>query len=188
MAFALPTGWTGRVLAVTFAALAVLIVWLGVVSPLTGLYDDRAAELARARTLADKMSEMATTLPRLKADAASRANAASPPSLLLPGGSDALAAAGLQETLTKLASATGIELLSAEGTPVQSVGAVRRIGLKINVAGKYSALVAFLSRVDQTTPPLLLDELQIQGLAQQRGAHTITRLTVYGFRAGDKGT
>ncbi len=185
---ALPTGWPGRLLALAILLVAALIVWLGAIAPLAGLYQDRMDELAQRRALAAKMTAVAATLPLLRAEAAKRAGAASPPSLLLDGASDALAAAGLQEMLTKAASATGIELLSAESAPVQNVGAVRRIGLKINVSGKYEALVGFLARIDQSTPPLLVDELQIRGLSQQNGAHTLTRLTIYGFRRGDQRT
>lgn len=184
---ALPTGWLGRLLAVAILLVAGLIVWLGVVSPLVGFYQDRAQELAQRRALADRMIAIHALLPRLKAQAATRADPAGPPSLLLDGRSDALAAASLQERLTKAATATGIVLLSAEGAPVVNVGAVRRIGLKINVSGKFASLVGFLERIDQSTPPLLVDELQIQGLPYQGGAHALVRLTVFGFRGGENG-
>ena len=182
---ALPTGWPGRLLAVAILLVAALIIWLGVVSPLVGFYQDRADELAQRRALADRMTVIAAQFPRLKAEAVKRADPAGPPSLLLDGGSDALAAAGLEERLTKGATATNVVLLSAEGVPVENVGAVRRIGLKINVSGKFASLVGFLERIDQSTPPLLVDELQIQGLPYQGGAHALVRLTVFGFRAGE---
>jgi general secretion pathway protein M len=184
---ALPTGWPGRLLAVAILLAAALIVWLGVVSPLVGFYQDRAAELAQRRALAERMTAIHALLPRLKAEAAKRADPAGPPSLLLDGRSDALAAASLEERLTKAATSTGMVLLSAEGAPVENVGAVRRIGLKLNVSGKFSSLVGFLDRIDQSTPPLLVDELQIQGLPYQGGAHALVRLTVFGFRAGENG-
>jgi general secretion pathway protein M len=182
----LPTGWPGRLLAVAILLMAALVIWLGVVSPLVGFYQDRGQELAQRRALAERMTAIHALLPRLKAEAAKRADPAGPPSLLLDGGSDALAAAGLQERLTKAATATGIVLLSAEGAPVVNVGAVRRIGLKINASGKFASLVGFLERIDQSTPPLLVDELQIQGLPYQGGAHALVRLTVFGFRPGEK--
>ena len=184
---ALPTGWPGRLLALSILLVAGLIIWFGAISPLVAFYQDRTDELAQRRALLDRMTTIAAQLPRLKTDAAKRADPAGPPSLLLDGGSDALAAAGLEERLTKSATATGIELLSAEGAPAENVGAVRRIGLRINVSGKFPSLVGFLERIDQLTPPLLVEELQIQSLPYQGKAHALVRLTVFGFRAGEHG-
>jgi Tfp pilus assembly protein PilO len=188
MSFALPTGWPGRLLALGILLIVASIVWFGAVSPLAGFYRDRADALAQRRVLAEKMADVAAMLPRLQADAATRSNAADPLSLLLAGASDALAEAGLQEALTRAARTTDVVLLSTEATPARNVGAVRRIGLKIDVTGKYSSLVGFIARIDQSTPPLLMDELQFQGLAHQEGARSQIRLTVYGFRAGGQGT
>ena len=188
MSFALPTGWPGRMLALGILLVVILVVWLGIASPLIGLYQDRADQLTQHRALAAKMAQVAALLPTLQKEADEQANDVRPPSLLLSGGTDALAAAQLQEKLEKAAGTSGIVILSAESVPVQNVGAVRRIGLKLNLSGKFGPLVSFLQEIDTSTPPLMVDELQIQGSPSPDEPETdlLTSMTIYGFRAGEK--
>jgi len=188
MIAALPTGPTGRMLAVGFTVLIVLVLWLGIASPLLALYQDRSDSLVQRRMLADRMESLAASLPKLQAQAAAQADDSHPPSLMLEGASDPLAAAALQETLEKAAASSGTSLSSAESVPVQIVGSVRRIGLKVNVSGAYRALIDFLVRIDQAEPPLLTDELQIEGALNpgETDPQLQAFVTVYGFRAGDK--
>ena len=186
MALPLPTGILGKASALGLVVVAALLVWLGVAAPLLGLYRDREDTLSQRIALAERMASVAQTLPRLKAEAEAQKDTVQPPSQLLAGATDALASAQLQETLEKASTTSGTVVLSAESVPVQNVGSVRRIGLKVNLSGKYSALVEFLSRVDKSAPPLLVDDLQIQGSAgdDTPDADLLANLTIYGFRAG----
>jgi general secretion pathway protein M len=188
MSFVFPTGWTGRAVAVALLLVVALALWLGVASPIVALYQGRADDLVQRRALAAKMTEVAASLPSLQSEAAAQQTSAQPPSLMLGGATDALAAAQLQENLEKAATASGVVLMSAESVPVQPVGSVRRIGLKIQVSGKYSAFVDFMVHVDGALPPLLVDELQMQGTfaEDESDGATVTSLTVYGFRGGEK--
>jgi general secretion pathway protein M len=188
MIAALPTGPTGRMLAIGVTVLVIVVLWLGVASPLLALYQDRSDWLVQRSALADRMEALAASLPKLQAQAAAQADDTHPPSLMLEGASDALAAAALQETLEKAAASSGTSLSSAESVPVQIVGSVRRIGLKVNVSGAYRALIDFLVRIDQSEPPLLTDELQIEGSLNpgETDPQLQAFVTVYGFRAGDK--
>jgi general secretion pathway protein M len=188
MALPLPTGLLGKISALGLLLIVLLLLWLGVAAPLLSLYRDRADELAQHIALADKMAAVARTLPTLQAEAAAERNTVRPPSLLFSGATDALAAAQLQEMLEKASSTSGSVVLSAESVPVIKVGSVRRIGLRLNLSGKYTALVGLLGRVDKSTPPLLVDDLQIQGSPgdDSSDADLVVNVTIYGFRAGEQ--
>jgi general secretion pathway protein M len=188
MARALPTGWAGRLLALILLLAVAAVLWLGVAAPLIEFYRDRAETLAERRALADKMATVAATLPKFKETAATPANDSRSPDLLLAGDSDALAAAQLQENLEQAASAAGVVLLSAEGVPTQEIGGLRRVGLKLSLSGKYSALIDFLARVGGAAAPLLVDDLAIQGspVPDDSDAPLLVGLAIYGFRAGAK--
>jgi len=188
MVMSLPTGRQGRLLAVAFTLVLVALLWLGLVSPLVGLHHDREERLAQKHALVDHMALLAASLPALKTQAADlqNANAQSP---LLGGATDALAAARLQEMLEKMTASASVTLLSVESLPAEATGANRRIGLKVDLTGTYSALVDLLRRIDETTPPLLVDELSLQApqvMSSESDFQLVTSFKIYAFRAGEK--
>ena len=188
MVLSLPTGRQGRFLAIAFTLFLIVLIWIGLVSPLMGLYRDQGDALAQKQLLVDHMALLAASLPELKTQAADLqdANAQSP---LLDGATDALAAARLQEMLEKMASSSGVTLLSVESLPAEATGASRRIGLKVDLTGTYSSLIDLLTRIDQATPPLLIDELSLQApqvMNSENDFQLVTSFKVYGFRAGEK--
>src|ERR1700731_1141846 len=106
MALGLPTGTRGKALALAMTLLAVAAIWLGIVAPILGWYDDRAELLRRETAMARRMMSLVATLPGLRLEA-SRVNGAAPVdggdadadmrAALLTGASDPLAAAALQQ-------------------------------------------------------------------------------------------
>jgi len=130
-------------------------------------------------------------VPALKQRAESAAHAGPPPSLVLEGPSDAVAAATLQNRVQDMAGLAGTTLVSVENLPVEAVGtAYHRIGLKISLNASWPVLIALLKSVEQATPPMLLDDVQIHGsplpmLNQNRGLEA--NFTIYGLRAGSAG-
>ncbi|HVJ51946.1 MAG TPA: type II secretion system protein GspM [Aliidongia sp.] len=185
MPLGLPTGQRGRLfaLAITFAAL--IIIWFGAVSPLIDLYDARAQELDEQRAIAAHMAGLAAQLPELTQRAAAHTGPA--PTLVLQGSSDAVAGATLQNMVQDMASAKGASLVSVESLPAEAAGAYRRIGLKISLNAPWPVLIGLLQSVDQATPPMLVDDLQIHGSPLSlinRATGLEAGLTIYAFRAG----
>ena len=78
MSLALPSGSAGRLLALGILLVVALVIWLGAVSPLIGLYQDREETLAQRRSLAVKMHQVAALLPKLEAEADAQANSVRP--------------------------------------------------------------------------------------------------------------
>jgi general secretion pathway protein M len=185
---ALPTGPRGRALAVALLVFALLIVWVAVISPLLGFYSERADDLSSQRLKAAHMALLADQLPALKQRAESTGHTGPAPSLVVEGSSDAVAAATLQGKVQAMAADVGTTLVSVENLQHEPVGtAYHRIGLKISLNASWPVLIALLKAVDQTTPPMLIDDVQIHGsplpmLNNNRGLEA--NFTVYALRAG----
>jgi hypothetical protein len=193
MSFAtnLPTGRRGHALALALLAVLLLILWQGLIAPLVGLYGDRAEELAFLKVRAAKMANLAEQVPALKKRADIAAHAGPAPAMVLEGSSDAVAAATLQNRVQDMAAAAGTALVSVDYLPVETVGGTyHRIGLKISLNAQWPALVALLKSVEQASPPMLIDDVQIHGsplpvLNRTRGLEA--NFTIYALRAGSAG-
>lgn len=159
---ALPTGRRGGLLATGFTALVAACLWIGVANPLLAWYADAAETLQQRTALARRMGEIAETLPALQRQVTAAATAAPAAAAVLGGGSEAIAGARLQEMLQAMAQEAGIALDRVETLPVEPRGAYVRIGLRLASSGSWPALVHLLQAIDQATPRILVDELQLR--------------------------
>lgn len=188
----LPTGRRGRLMALGVTLLGVVVLWLGVVSPALGWYDARSEALTRRRALAARMAGLAETLPALRKQAEAGA-AAAPPIAVLDGGTDAIAGATLQELVQAMARDAGASLNSLETLPAEQRAQYRRVALRISVSADWPVLVRLLAGIEQASPPMLIDDLQLRGqslrLRMPGGAAAASpveaTLTIVAFRAGD---
>ena len=171
MAAALPSGRQGRVLALGLLVLAAIVLWLGMAAPLMDLYDAETAKLAQRSALAARMTVLAAELPELQTRAA--AVPANNGTATFDGATDALAGATLSST----------ETLTAE-----PAGPYRRIGVKLSISAPLPVLAQLLAQIEQSRPPMLIDDLQIHGSPIVLPGVTASALdvgfTVYGFRSG----
>ncbi len=187
----LPTGRPGRFLALGVASLLLLALWEAVGSPLAGLYRDRARALAERRAVAVHMATVAAQLPALRRAAAAAGGARTGPVALIQGGSDAIAAAALQEQVQQMATGLGAALSSSESLPPtqetgQGAGGYRRVGVRIAVTAPYDVMVRLLAAIEQASPSMLVDDLQLHGsrIQLQQNAPIEGSLTVLAFRRG----
>jgi general secretion pathway protein M len=188
MPFSLPTGRLGQLSAVGILLAALLVLWLGAISPVAALYHARAQALSERRVFAEKMAEVAAQLPALRVEVATVGHRLRPAHLLFAGATDALSSAEMQETLEKMATTAGVGVLSVDSVPAKNVGPVRRVGLRFSLSGKYAAVVRFLVAVAGSVPPMLIDDLQIEGPGgdSEGNVSLLANLTVYAFRGGDR--
>lgn len=181
----LPEGVRGRVLAVLLLVVAIAAAWAGIIDPATSWYADRAERLKQQNTLAARMTQVAAQVPDLRRRLESPATTT--PVSLLEGSSDAVAGAALQQHLQQLAAAAGANLASAEMIAGEQVGPYRRIGVRLSFSAPWPVVVQLLDSIASGTPPLLINDLQIQsarfGVTDPDPTLT-TSLIVFGFRAG----
>jgi general secretion pathway protein M len=187
MSLALPTGRRGKILALGFAVLAAGAVWAGVVDPVLGWHAERAEALAQRQAAARRMAQIARSLPELEQQAAAAATSGPPPGAVLQGTTDAVAGAALQQLVRDMATGAGAVLSSTETLPAEQAGTFRRIGLRIAFSAPWPVLVRLLLAVEQATPMMLVDDLQVRGPRLQVGPSDPaleTSLVVLAFRTG----
>ncbi len=187
VAVALPEGRRGQSFAVAITLGAAIAFWFGVVSPLLGWYDDRTEELAQRRALLSRMQAVAEKLPALERRPGNPGLAAS---VLLPGATDALAAASMQSAVQDMARAAGVDLSSTETLPAESRGGYRRIGLRISVSAPWPMLVELLRAAGQGQPRMLIDDVQIRAAplhVRSAAAAVSATLTLLAFRSAQTG-
>jgi general secretion pathway protein M len=187
MDLTLPDGLRGRLLALALTITLLATLALGCVQPLIGWYFDRATELDRQNALVRRMTALVAAIPDLRR----QASAARPASgELLGGGSDALAGAALQNTIQNMATQAGTDLTSLETLPAEARGAYRRIALRISLSAPWPALIELLQEIEQHTPGMLLDNMQLRvspSQARSAASPVNANFTVIGFRAGSAG-
>ena len=191
----LPTGRPGRLLALAIALLLLLALWEAIGSPLAALYHGRAETLRERRAVAVHMAALASQLPALRRAAAAGIGRSGPVALI-GGSSDAIAAASLQEQVQQMASGLGATLSSTESLPPASMTAAtpgatpgagyRRVGVRIAVTAPYDVMVRLLAAIEQASPSMLIDDLQLHGsrIQLQPNAPIDGSLTVLAFRHG----
>jgi general secretion pathway protein M len=163
MALDLPTGWVGRLLALSLTVVALGALWVGVAVPLRDWYANRAEQLENRHAIARRMAVFVEMLPELRHQAqVASASGKTGAEETLEGASDAIAGAALQERLQEMAARAGAPLSSAEALPGEAAGAYRRIGVRVSASAQWPALVRLLQAVAQASPRMLADDLQLR--------------------------
>ncbi len=181
----LPEGLRGKILAVALLMTVVAALWAGVAVPLTDWYAARADRLEQQTRLAQRMEQFVADLPELRRRAGTAETAA--PVAVLEGASDSVAGAALQQRLQQIGAAVGAQLASTEVLPGEPVGAYRRIGVRLSVSGTWPVLVNLLDAITASSPPLLVNDLQVESSRAIMGfaePALSTSMVVFGFRAG----
>ncbi len=186
----MPTGRRGQLLALSLLFVALGGVYFVAVSPLLGLYAERADVLENRRMLVPRLRAAADELPALRARVEQLRAAAGTRKITLDGASDAIAAATLQSRIEELATSAGATIGSTESLPAEARPGYRRIGLRYVLSGSYETLVKFLAKLESATPPLVIDNLHIHGVLRRPGtpaaAGLDAGLDVYAYRDGEK--
>ncbi|RYJ04118.1 MAG: hypothetical protein EON47_01595 [Acetobacteraceae bacterium] len=182
----LPTGLRGRLLALGLTVLVLALVWAVVVDPLLGWKTALTDAVENRGAVARRMALAAETLPALRQQAQGEGQDRAPAAALLEGNTDALAGAALQVRVRELANQAGVSLASAEALPAEAIGVFRRIGMRVTAAGAWPVLVRLLQALEQASPRMLVDDMQLQA-ALSLGTETTrpvnATFTVFAFRA-----
>ena len=187
MGGALPEGLRGRLLALALTLTAIAVLWLGCVQPLLTWHAARAEALEQRSALWQRMVALAATMPELQRKSSGER---APAAALLEGGSDAVAGAALQSVVQRMAARAGAELNSMEMLPAEERGAYRRIGLRVATAAQWPVLVELLREIEQGSPRMLIDDLQLRAPPVELRTATTpinASFTIVAFRAATSG-
>jgi hypothetical protein len=187
MGGALPEGLRGRLLALALTVTALAVLWAGCVQPLVDWHATRAETLEQRRALLQRMTALAATLPELQSQSSGER---APATALLEGATDAVAGAALQSTVQRMATTAGAELNSMEMLPAEQHGAYHRIGLRVATAAQWPILIELLREIEQGSPRMLIDDLQLRAPPVEMRAATTpinAAFTIVAFRTAASG-
>lgn len=187
-ATALPQGRRGQMLALGITLTAVTLLWSALGQPLLDAHASASQALARRQLLASRMAGLAGSLPQLRAAVTSLRTQPAPVVALVEGGTDAIAAAALQGSMESMATHAGARLTSAEALPAEPAGAYRRLALRVTVDATWPVLVGLLQAVEQATPRMFIDDLQLHATPTARTTRQLPldiSFTLLAFRAAD---
>ena len=186
MAYALPTGRKGQLLALGLTTLVLAVLWLGVVMPMIDWHAERADALVRKAALVQRMEALIATRAALQEQAKAVAAGGAGETALLEGDSESVASATLQELLQAMFMQAGVQLNSVETLPGDEAGAYRRIRLRVSFNASWPVLMSLLKEFELARPALLIDELSVQPalhrISTAPGTFDVT-CAIFGFRA-----
>ncbi len=185
MIASLPTGQRGQILAGGLAVLAVVFVWFGLIGPVIDFYGAQSDQIASLQTRVAREAALIEALPLIKHELETSAKA--PKRAVLPGNSDAIAGATLQEQVQAMASSANAQLTSIETLPAEQVGSYRRIGVRVELSAQLAVVVALLRAIDQAQPSMLVDDIRLTATPvgpQNAQLPMDCAFTVYAFRIG----
>lgn len=164
LAASAPSGLAGRALALVLTASVLLVAWAGIVAPVLDWYADRTETLRRQDALAQRMAALVDRLPALQQAAEGTGQAAGPaPETLLPGATDSLAAASLQQRLDELAAAAGARIGSEEILPARPAGDFRAIAVRVTLTAPWKSVIGLLQAMGNAEMPMMADDMQLRG-------------------------
>lgn len=160
----LPDGRKGAALALGLTVLGLAVPWFGLVAPALDWYDARQEELIRQTTLSRHMRALADTLPRLREQAAALRDEPGQAQAALPGGSDAIAAAWLQQKLEDLAREGDLHFASTETLAAESAGTSRAVSVRVTLTASWPRLIELLRSIAASSTAMVVDNLQLRAL------------------------
>ena len=169
----LPHGPAGRLLASAITFLLLLTIGLGVIAPGLDWYRERVELRDQREAIARRMAALAAGLPAMRAAYATRDRAAPP--ALLDGATDAIAAATLLARVQTMAREAEVGIGSIETLPAEPLAstaetaALRRVGVRLSVDGRWEALMALLAACAAASPRMAVDDLRVAGVGPPGG-------------------
>jgi general secretion pathway protein M len=185
------TGRRGQGLAVAIGVLLVALVWFGVVDPAWSWYEDRELLLEQRQGMLRHMQDLAASLPSLRA--ASEAKPGRGEGLgmmMLPGATDAVAAADLQERIQHMASSAGASLTAVETLPATPSGKWHKVSLRISLNAPWPVLMELMRSVEQSPTRILIDDVHFHSatvVSHPTAMPIQASMVVYGFSAAEAG-
>ena len=186
------SGRPGQALAVGCLMLALALIWLGAIDPIWSWYADRQAMLEQREALLARMQGLAATLPALRAASANqRGDGAEAATAMMPGATDALAAAALQEAVQKMATAAGASLTAVETLPAATAAEHwHKVSLRISLNAPWPVLIDLMHAVGQAPARIFVGDVHFHSpavMAHPANLPIQASMVLYGFRSADTG-
>jgi len=156
------TPWISRLTAVLLLIAAVAVPYLFIAEPIIVGYGETDRAIAETRDQLSHFQRLAAMQPVLARQLEQTEAQQTSQGLYLSGGTDALAAAGLQDRVSAVVEGKGGTLRSLQPMPGIDEQGFRRITLRVQMTGTIEALFETLYALEVGTPVLFVENLDIQ--------------------------
>jgi hypothetical protein len=156
----LPEGRRGQLIAAGVPLCLLAVIIIGILWPAWRWYEGRQQLLAAGQEQIAEILAQENLLPQLRQQA-NAAQASGDDQLLLAGQSDAIATANLESALAGLATSSGASLTSTEVLPPRMLGALRQVGISVELTASWPALTGLLAAIETARPRMIVDALII---------------------------
>jgi len=163
------TPWIGRLAALLLLLLAIAAAYTFVAEPIIIGYSEADQKIEEVHEQISHYQRLAAMRPALASQVNRSASRGISANYYLRGGTDALAAAGLQDRVNALIAGKGGSLRSVQPMPGVDVQEFRRITVRVQMTGTIEAVFETVYELEAGTPLLFVENLDIQSrLVRQR--------------------
>jgi general secretion pathway protein M len=156
------TPWISRLAALLLLVAALGTIYVFVLDPIIAGYSDTDRQIAEVREQLSRYQGLAAQRPALEKLLRQSEAEAATDGYYLNGGTDALAAAGLQDQVNALVQGKGGTLRSIQPMPGTDEQGFRRITLRVQMTATNESLFEVLYSLESGTPILFVENLDIQ--------------------------
>ena len=162
--------WISRMTAVGILLAILLAIYGVLVSPLVSAYSQINGAIAQSSELLTRYQRVTAQYPDLE-ELLDRVNADHIASgVYLPGDTDALAAARLQEIVNSRVESNGAQVRSVQILPAKVDGDFRRVGVRIQLIATVAAVARILYAFEAGGTFLFVDNLDVSNRKSRRRA------------------
>lgn len=156
------TPWISRTAAVLLLIAVAAAAYTFLLEPLVLGYGDADRQIDDVREQLSRYQRLAALRPALESQLRQSAAKAPTEHYYLSGGTDALAAAGLQDHINALVQGKGGSLRSIQPMPGSDEQGFRRITVRVQMSATSEVLFETLYALEAETPVLFIENLDIQ--------------------------
>jgi general secretion pathway protein M len=156
------TPWISRLAALLLLIAALGAIYVFVLDPIIVGYSDTDRQIAEVREQLSRYQRLAAQRPALEDQLRQSEAEVAADGYYLSGGTDALAAAGLQDQVNALVQGKGGTLRSIQPMSGTDEQGFRRITLRVQMTATNEALFEILYSLESGTPILFVENLDIQ--------------------------
>jgi general secretion pathway protein M len=171
------TPWISRVAAVLFLILVLGAAYVFVLEPIVLSYRETDLRIEETREQLVRYHRLAAMRPDLERQMEQSAAKAATEGYYLIGGTDAVAAAGLQDRVNALVQESGGSLRSIQPMPGTDEQGFRRITLRVQMMATNEALFEILYALEAGAPILFIENLDVQSRVIRRRADKVAQRT-----------
>lgn len=185
--------WGNRLTAIVLFLLVIGGVVVYGIMPVVGSFRETDEALQETQELLVRFAQTAATREAYKKQIDELGDSKALRGFYIPGATNALAAASLQEDVRTAVKTAGGEIKSTQILAVQRHGEFERVGLRVALSMKVEPLLNLLYKLEAGQPYLFVDNLEIAARVSRRRSDPeenkdpdlAVRFDIYGFLRPD---